>query len=145
MEPVSKGNENREQEVVVASEGGQSASSSSGPSKSSSSSSPEFEEGITSPLPNKRSRTSARNRKYKSKPVRTDPRIDTLMSQMSYVSNYLNQYPVYCFNSDKVLPSSTITSTQNFDRTGESGSGQFITLPAQPESLSQFGFFNYQY
>ncbi|KAJ8721569.1 hypothetical protein PYW07_002344 [Mythimna separata] len=134
MEPVSKGNP--EQDDIVASEGGRSSSSSSRASESSSSSSSEVEEGIASPLPNKRSRTSARRGKYKSKHVRTDPRIDTLMTQMSYVSSYLNHYPVYCYGTDKLVPNSTSTSSQNFNKTTESGSEQFITLPAQPESLS---------
>lgn len=128
MEPVGSGNENHVRADNVASDGEQ--LSSSGASEKSSSSSSEFEEGTASPLPNKRSRTSGRNRKY-TKSVHTDPRIDTLMSQMSYISNYLSHYPV-CFsdarNSANVIPS---TST-GIETTSE----PFITLPTQPESLS---------
>lgn len=128
MEPVGNGNENHDRADNVASDGEQ--LSSSGASESSSSSSSEFEEGTASPLPNKRSRTTGRNRKYK-KPVHTDPRIDSLMSQMSYISNYLSHYPI-CYtdarNTGNIIPSAG-TGNENI-------SEPFITLPTQPVSLS---------
>ncbi|KAF9412618.1 hypothetical protein HW555_008930 [Spodoptera exigua] len=137
MEPVST-----ERTDIVASDGEQSSTSSRASDNSSSSSS-EFEEGMASPLPNKRSRSSARNRKYKPKSVPTDPRIDTLISQVSYISNYLSQYPVYYNNSNQnnignPIPStSTSGMSQNIsENISKDTSRQFITLPTQPEPLS---------
>lgn len=51
-------------------------------SGASSSLSSKLEEGTASTLPNKRSRTSTRKRKYKSRRVRTDTQIDILMSKI---------------------------------------------------------------
>lgn len=87
-------------------------------SDSSSSSSSEDERGIASPPPNKRRRAS---RKYSYKQVQTcsDPRLDTVIQQVSYISQYLTQIPQIMTNASQVVqtPSSEpipSTSGQEF-------------------------------
>lgn len=91
----------------VAPDGEHISASSSEASGSGSSSSSEVEEGLASPLPNKRPRTRKRN---------LDPRVDTLMSQMSYISNYLTQLPTYMsrYTQDKEMTPSSSTNSEHF-------------------------------
>lgn len=125
---------------VVAPEGEHTSLSSSRASETSSSSVSETEEGLASPLPNKRPRLSAGKRKYKVEKNRSDPRIETLMSQMSHITNYLTYYPMYYNNVQKNRDDPLPSTSTNFDsqRGSESvnSNTQFVTLPTQPQSLS---------
>lgn len=70
-------------------------------SSSSSSSSSEDEEGIASPPPNKRRRVS---RKYKQVQTCSDPRVDTLIQQVGFISSYLTSLPLPTTNQSGQLP-----------------------------------------
>lgn len=69
-------------------------------SSSSSSSSSEDEEGIASPPPNKRRKVS---RKYKQVQTGSDPRVETLIQQVGFISSYLSNLPLLSTQSSTLM------------------------------------------
>lgn len=112
---------------IVAPEGEQASTSSSRASESSSSSSSEVEEGYASPLPNKRQRRIPRSDRQVS--TRSDPRVDTLMTQMSYISNYLAHLPAYLNMSANTQNSEVRPSTSSQPE-------QFLVKPTRIDQQS---------
>lgn len=96
MNPEEKVDAGEGSSKIDASDGDQSVNSALPDDSSSSSSSSEDEMGIASPPPNKRRRV----RKYQTSQVQTcsDPRVDTLIQQVGYISQYLTNLSVPTLN-----------------------------------------------
>lgn len=113
MSEIEKNGGDSERSVSVAPDGGQARVDSS---ESDSSSSSE-DERFASPPPNKRRR---KYKKHSNTYESYDPRVDTLMAQVNYISDYIAQnVPTQCSN----LPSTISQQASNRPQ------GQFLVIP----------------